>query len=367
MKQNFKVGSYGIFCTMIVSIMGINIFYYPRTVTTIVETEGWIVTILACLIYIFFLKLIYKTMELNEFKTFDELIMANFGKILGSIILIIFCLYNIVFSGIGIRIFVEVLNMYLLPKTPSEFMIISFIIVGIFIVRGGIEAVIKFNEIIFWIVFIPLSITLMLTLNNCDFTNVLPVLNNAPVNYAKGTLKAMYAFIGTNIAYMIIPYAKNKDKLSKVLTKSTIFVAVSYIIVTVFALSIFGSNEIKSLLWPTISTIRSINIPGAFIERWEGVVMVFWILFFFTSFINMFNFSSEILGSVMKLKDVRFSAAIIAPIYYYVALSASNIAEVYEFRQKFPYAWINIAIMLFPICIYLFCKFKSKRGKTNEK
>lgn len=367
MKDNFKIGNYGIFCTMVVTIIGINIFSYPRIVTSIAETEGWIITILTSLIVMFLLSLVYKTIKLNKFKTFSEIVKDNFGVVLGKVILLFFAIYNIIFTAYALRIFVEVLKMHLLEKTPSEIIIILLIIVSLFLVRGGINSVIKFNEIIFFIVFIPLTVTLFLTLNNADLTNVLPIFNNSPKTYVSGTFEILFYFIGANISYMIVPYAKNRVTVKKTLVMSQIFVAIAYITVTIIALGIFGKTEVKSLIWPTVSSIKTIEIPGSFIERWEGIVMVFWILFFFINFVNMYLFSSQLTNEILNLKDVRFTAVILASIFYIVSLSKENIAQIYEVNEKNIYIISGMIIFIFPIILYLLTKYKNRRVNKVEK
>ncbi|MCS4454255.1 GerAB/ArcD/ProY family transporter [Clostridium botulinum] len=42
----------------------------------------------------------------------------------------------------------------------------------------------------------------------------------------------------------------------------------------------FSTEQVKLMLWPGITMIKSIDIPGTFIERWEGIIMAIWTLFF---------------------------------------------------------------------------------------
>lgn len=365
MKEKIRIEDYGIFVTLIITVLGINIFSYPRSVTKILNTEGWIATILAGIIAYYILVIIYKTVKINEFRGFNNLLESNFGKFLGKIIALIFAVYNIIFSAIGLRIFAEVIKMYLLEKTPTELIILLLILVGSSVVRGGISSIIKFNEVVFWCVVIPLGLSLLLTINNIDLTNVLPVFNNKPMQYIQGSLRSVFAFIGINIAYLIIPYAKNRDRLKKTFSKAIIFICICYIIVTIFSLGIFTKKEVQNLLWPTITMIKSIDIPEAFIERWDGVVMVFWILFFFTNFINMYFFSAEITGKAFNFLDVKLGSLIVTPLFYFIALIPENIAQVYEVKSMFLYKISSVLIIILPLIIYAVSKIR-QRGEVRH-
>ena len=62
--------------------------------------------------------------------------------------------------------------------------------------------------------------------------------------------------------------------------------------------------------------------------------MAFWIFFYFTTFVNSYFFSSEIVKNVLKLKDTKLSSLLIMPIIYVIALYPKNIAEIYDLQFK---------------------------------
>lgn len=360
-----RINNFQIFSTLIITVLGINLFSYPRNVATYVETEGWIITIIASIISLIIVSMIYRVVKLNEFKGFNNLLEENLGEVFGRTMGIVFATYTIVFSATSLRIFAEVIKMYLLEKTPTEVVIAVLILLAIPIVREGLNGIAKFNTIVFGFIFIPLALTMVLTVNNLDLTNVLPVFNNTPIRYLKGTMKAMYSFTGIVIAYMIIPYTKNREKVQGTLCKAMLFICISYCIVTIFSLGIFTRTEVKTLLWPTITMIKSVDIPGAFIERWEGIVMIFWILFFYTNFINMFFFSSEVVGKSLRILDNRISFLIIVPIYYILSLAPENIAQIYEANGTGWFKIFGVFILLSPFILYVIGKLR-KREVYNK-
>lgn len=368
MNKKIRIDNFQIFATLVITVLGINLFSYPRNVATYVETEGWIVTIIASIVALLVISTIHTVVRINEFKGFNNLLEDNLGEVFGRIIGVVFAAYTIIFSATSLRIFAEVIKMYLLEKTPTEVVIAVLILLAIPIIREGLNGVVKFNTVVFWFIFIPLALTMILTVNNLDLTNVLPVFNNTPINYFKGTMKAMYSFTGIVIAYMIIPYAKNRGNIQGILCKSILFICISYCIVTIFSLGIFTRTEVKTLLWPTITMIKSVDIPGAFVERWEGIVMVFWILFFYTNFINMFFFSSEVVGKSFRILDNRISFLIIVPIYYILSLAPDNIAQIYESNGTGWFKMFGIFILISPFILYVIGKFRKKEVcKEDEK
>jgi len=127
----------------------------------------------------------------------------------------------------------------------------------------------------------------------------------------------------------------------------------------------FSSSQTKILLWPTITLIRSVELPGSIIEHWEGVVMAFFIMFYFTTFVNLFYFAADLLKSTFKLYDVKLTTIILTPLIFIVALLPSNISEVRELEgQLFPIIAATILIVL-PVILFIIAIIK-RRDKNEE-
>ncbi|AKA71071.1 GerAB/ArcD/ProY family transporter [Clostridium scatologenes] len=364
-NKNF-ITSFGLFSTVVVSIVGIGIFAYPSELATVVGNDGWIVTLLVGFIAYALAYLIYKVVKINNFNKFLNLMENNFGKIFGGILSIIFVAYTTFSMAIGMRSFVEVIKMYLLEKTPTEFLIVVTIITGSYLIRGEIDNLVKFNEIAFGIMFLPIGLVLLLTLNHLDFTNIFPVFNNQPINYLKGMNTAVFTFTGFELMYLFLPFVRNKAGIKKCILRSIGFVTAFYTVIVIFCIAIFSKAQTETLLWPTITMIKSINIHGAFIERWEGIVMAMWIIFYFTTFINYYYFSADIVKDVFRLKDVKLSILIIVPFIYAIAMYPQNIAELYEMGKTGTHAFALYVLIALPLVLLLINKVRSNQQRGGE-
>ncbi|MBZ9685036.1 spore germination protein [Clostridium estertheticum] len=369
MKDKKIIEDFGLFTTIVVAIVSIGTFSCPKEVIDKVGSDAWIVTLIGGVVIFLLLYLIYMVIKKNDFEDLTNILQNNFGKFLGGVFAITFAIYSIFIVALGMREFVEVIKLFLLRQTPTEFILMITILTGTYLVRGEIGDLVKFNEISFWIMFIPAFVVLILTAVNADFTNLLPVLNNKPADYFRASRYILFCFGGIEIAYLILPYVKNKNNSSRVLKKSIMFVTFFYLIVIILVLAVFSKMQSRILLWPTISMIRSLDIPGTFIERWEGIVMALWVLFYFTTFVNTYFFSSEIVKNVFKLKDIKLSSLLIMPIIYVIALYPENIAEIYTLQfETTPVILTAIFVfVLLPILILFIGKVKGKeRWKSKD-
>ncbi|MFD3158283.1 endospore germination permease [Haloimpatiens sp. FM7330] len=365
-KKNF-VTKYQLFATIVVNVVGVGIFSYANRMTSIVKSDGWIVTIVGGAITLGLLYLIYRIVRMNNFDNFYNILKNNFGSTLGKIIGIFFIVYNIFYISIGMRAFAEVLKMYLLEKTPTEFILLIMILTGMYVVRNEIKTLIKFNEIMFWLMFVPIYIVFIFVIKGADFTNVFPILHNPAMNYVKALHPAIFIFGGFEIAYLVLPHMKEKKGIPKVLFKSIVFITIFYVATIIFSLAAFGVKQTQVLLWPILTMIQCIDIPGGFVEQWEGIVMTFWILFYITTFVNTYYFSADILKNMFKLEDIKLSSLILIPFVYVIALYPENIASVYQLQRKFS-SVLNIVNLVLIIFILFFISVIRRRGdKTYEK
>jgi spore germination protein (amino acid permease) len=367
MQKKEIIGDFGLFATIAVAVVSVGIFSSPRDIIDKVGSDAWIVTLIGGIVAFLLLYLIYMVIKKNNFEDLTNILQNNFGKGLGGAFSIIFAIYSIFIVSLGMREFVEVIKQYLLRQTPTEFILMITILTGTYLVRGEIGDLVKFNEISFWIMFIPAFIVFILVAINADFTNVLPVLNNKPIDYVSTSRYILLCFGGIEIAYLILPYVKNKRNSPRVLKKSIMFVTIFYVVVMVLVLAVFAKMQSRVLLWPTISMIKTLNIPGTFIESWEGLVMALWILFYFTTFVNTYFFSSEIVKNVFKLKDIKISSLLIMPIIYVIALYPENIAELYNLQFKTTPVLLTaiFVFVLLPILTLMVSRRKG-RGKGED-
>lgn len=365
LEQKRYISSYSLFVSIIVAIVGVGTFSFPQFIADLVGSNGWIVIVIAGLIGYLYLYIIYKCINMNGYMELHEIIDMNFGRILGIILAAILAAYNVFTAGLGMRVFIEVIKMYLLERTPTEFLIIITILVGTYLIRGELEAIIKFNEISFWIMFVSIGIVLVCLLNQTDFTNLLPTFTTDITKYYKALKYTVFNFTGAQVVFLLLPRAKDRSGLKKVLFRSILFITIFYIIIFAFVIAVFSEKQTKVLIWPTITMITSINIPGSFIERWQGVVMALWILFYFTTFTNSYYFSTELVKNVFNLKSIKISCILVMPFIYGVALYAANIAEVYNTINYALPIFTAVAFICIPI-ILLIASIRRQKGDERK-
>lgn len=360
MQYKSFINNFGLFSTIVVTVVGVGIFSYPQEIVSIVGTDGWIVTIFAGIITYLLLYIAYSVIRLSEYEKFYFILKNNFGAIIGRIVSLVFIAFNVVVISMGMRMFSEVIKMYLLEKTPTEFILVIVILTGMYLLRGGLESLIKFNEISFWIMFVPIIIVFLFTLNKADFSNILPVFNSKPYEYIEGVKNSIYSFSGIEIIYLIAPFIKSRFSALKTSGKSILFITLFYVITIILSLAIFSKQQTRVLLWPTITMMKSISVDGTFIQRWEGAVMAMWVMFYFTTFTNIYYLASDIAKDMFKLKNINIPCIVLGVVIYITALYPKNIAALYYINNKLVTPLFIFNLLILPVILFLVIKFKKK-------
>lgn len=365
-KKGF-IEEFALFVSLSVSMIGVGVFYAPSIVAKYVGPGGWISALITGLEIFIILYFIYKVIKVNNFKDITFILTGTYGRFIGKLISLIYSMLILIALAISLRTFSEVISMYLLKNTPTEAIIAAFIFVGMYLSRGGLANVVHFNEIVFWLMFIPIGIMLLLTLPAADFSNLLPIGGYPVRDYFLSSFEILFLFNGFSMAFILIPYVKRKNKIKSVIRNSSIFVTVFYIIIFVLVSATLSSIQTADSIFPTITMLQSISSNSGILEKWDSLIMALWVIFYFTSFANIYYFASITLKDIFNLEDIRTSATIYVPIVYLAAMLPENIIDVRNLRFNYlrvSFVCVLLIIILLTLIISL---FKNRRRGVNEK
>ncbi|MEG1256456.1 GerAB/ArcD/ProY family transporter [Clostridium sp.] len=367
MEKKGFIEEFALFASLSVSMIGVGIFYAPAIVSTYVGPDGWISAIITGIAICIILLCIHKLIKLNNYKDVTFILTDIYGGILGRVISFVYSMVIIVVLSLSLRVFCEVITMYLLVNTPTEVIIITFIFIGMYLSRGGLANVVHFNEIAFWVMFIPLAIILLLTLPEADFKNLLPIGTSSFKNYVMSSFEMLFLFNGFSIAFILIPYVRERNKVGKILKISSSFVGVFYCIIFVLVSATLSPTQTSDSIFPTITMLQSISSRSGILEKWDSLVMALWVIFYFTSFANIYYFASSILKDVFKIGDIRTASMIYVPIVYLATMFPENILEVRNL--KFSYlrsGFIGTIIVVIAMTLVISFIRRNRRGRNEE-
>ncbi|WDV46009.1 endospore germination permease [Clostridiaceae bacterium M8S5] len=352
---------------MISSVIGVGILSLPSDLAEVVGTDGWIILIITGLLSMAALYVITKLMLSYKDYTLIEIGRELVGRPIGDIVSLVYLIYAIIYIGLIVRIFAEVAKMFLLINTPIEIIIITMLLTTAHLTRKGIECIARIIQVTIPLVIIPIIILWLSLFPNLDISNILPAFRTNFISMAKGIPVAFFSFTGIEIIYFTTIYVKNPKKSIKFNMIALASIVGIYIMAFIVCIFRFGKEETVHLIWPTLSLMKTINLPGAFIENVEGVVMALWVLMVLGTLVVQFYCGAQVLSRVTGSKEFDFFVLPMILFIYFVALLPDNIVSVYNYIYMLNKYLSSFLIIVVPVVYYIVSLLKKKkRGTANE-
>lgn len=344
----------------IVSVMvGVGILSFPSTIAATAGVDGWIGILCAGGITLFSTSLILSLGEKFQYRSLTDYGPLLVGKIINTMIIILFILYFLFFVSMIIRISADVTKIFLLDETPLEIILIGILMMSTYLVIHGINPIARFNESLQPGIIIILSVVLLLTLKDADFGRNLPILGDGAQRVIKSIPKIFFSFLGFEILFFLLPFLSKTIKIKRSISIGVISVTLLYAFIMLLSIAVFGQKEVEFLEYPTIALVKNIEVPGTFIERLESVMMFVWIPFAVTTVVIL-NYGASILTMhLLKLEEHRTVSLLFFPVIFLLAVLPKDVIQVNLLAEQVSYVGIGLSVGL---PILLWCIYGIKKG-----
>lgn len=349
---------------LIGSATGSGILSLPRMVNKEIGHDGWISVFLGGIVPVVSLLLIAAMFGRFPGMDFFEIAEKVFGKLISKIFLIIYTVYIIFVVAASLRIFVEITGIYILPRTPIQAVMISFLALIIYSIKNGSRLVGRFNELAFYV--LPAILLLMLaSLTTADFTNIMPVGEAGILKIFQGTLISAYSYASTEQALVYAPMVKNTKKVLGYGIIAMAIVAFMYTYVTVICTLVFGENAIQTIIWPPILLYKIVAIPV--IERLDIFFVILWITVAVRPSVNYLFVAAYSASRIIKIKKhehFAFICVLVAVLIFLLDIIPRNVEQFFALADILGYGYY-VAGIIFPLMFIIASLFIRNRRSEN--
>jgi spore germination protein len=115
-------------------------------------------------------------------------------------------------------------------------------------------------------------------------------------------------------------------------------------------------NEVKTLTWPTIEVIRTIEFPGAFFSNFEILFIAVWVIEMFTTLVASYYLASLGMSQLFSA-NIKYFYYGLLPFIYYLAFYPQDINSVFKLGEINGYVAMFIAGVA-PIFLLLIAKIR---------
>lgn len=361
--MNNKLKDVTMLSFVIHAMIGIRLLSLPRDVVKYASNDAWISVIIvyisASLTGYGFYWIGLKYPGLN-FSQINEKVL---GKLFGKVMMIAIAIYTISTIGLGLRVFADSINLFLLESTPSILIISIMLIACVYCLRKDIGIMSIILDILLPLLIISMIILVLLPVGKMEPKNILPVFYGGIKPVIKGFLQIVDPVLPCGIVGYVLPHFAEPKK-----TKKWVFIGISisalvYFLIVLMCIMVFGSDEINYLIFPTLSLTKSIQLRATIFERAESFFMAAWIPTTFTTIILYYFASTLNLKALLNTKKDAMITYAQIPLFFIIAFMPENIVEVFKYLNA--NAVLAQILNLIYIPLFVLAVFLKTRRRTK--
>ncbi|MEY9092236.1 GerAB/ArcD/ProY family transporter [Paenibacillus sp. RC84] len=351
-------------CILISTIAGVGVLPLPRLAVTAGETAAPLITaggiLLGALLVMLWSLLGMRFPDLSPV-AYSKLIL---GKWASGALLVVIALFYLVATAFSFREFSEVTGTFVLRRTPLEVILFMMLLLVVLSARKDIYSFTLIHAFYTPFVVGPVVVIMMLSFKEVELLNLQPFTTNPDFTFWIGSLGITTLFRNVVIYTFIVPRMRNPQKALKVGLTGTAISGGLYLVIVITTVGVFGAEEIKRLVWPTLELGRATIVPGEFLERMDAIFLVTWIISVFNSLLSGYYLILLIIKEELGLKDHRMLATFLMPFMFLAAMMPQNVIQLYRLSTHIL-PWGLIAMIVIPSALLLIAGIRGKGGVAH--
>lgn len=344
------------------TIIGVGILSFPRYMTAAGNSSAPFIAVcgvaFSFISYWLLASLCQRFPRETLFVFSRRLIGRPLAAVFSAVLLILF----IVLTGLTVRQFGDVATTVLYKKTPIEATIFLMLFLCLLSSRRNI---VKFSYIHFF--YLPLIVgsiafTVLISLKSVDLLNLQPVLMPPTPVFWKGVRDASYLFQSSFVVVLLIPFMEKPKQAVRAGALAITMSGAVYVLIVIASLGMFGAEETKLLIYPTLEMARSAAFGEGFLERLDAIFIIIWVISVYTTVYTTYYISAYLLQNLFAFRDQRMTSSMLLPLMFIISLMPSNVFESYRWSLQLGEAGM-ILMFGYPLLLWLIYLIRRLTGK----
>nr|WP_263327308.1 spore germination protein [Neobacillus sp. Marseille-Q6967] len=344
--------------------IGVGILSLPHDVASVAKQDAWMSTLIAGLISQGIVFVFWGLCRRFPTSTLYQILPKVLGTFLGKFFIFSYSLYFMVTGSLVLARYSDLIDKWILPRTPNWITMVLILITCIYIVSAGLTSIARFYVLVSPIL-IVLLVLILYTMKDANFLYILPIGNNGIQPILSGSKEAAFSMLGFEVFLFIHPFVQStgKEKLMAI-TTSNIFVTFYYTFMVFASLVYFETNaDIALTPEPILYMIKAYSFQV--LERTDLFFLSLWLVIVATSIANWLLLSAIGLASLFKKKRHTPFLPAVAGVYLLLALLPDQQRDFEHFNQ-FLGPTHYIFIVLIPVFLLILSLVLSKKEVVNK-
>ncbi|WP_077213525.1 GerAB/ArcD/ProY family transporter [Bacillus dakarensis] len=365
MEKTREVTTFQAATILISTMIGVGVLPLPLFAVRSGDTGAPFITVLGIGIGAIALIIITKLGLRHPNKTIISYSEDIIGKWLGKIFSLLVILFFLVLTALAAREFGAVVITAVLLETPLEVTVLVMLLLAAISARNTMNTFVYIHSFYIPIILAPVLIIVALSLKNANFLYLRPFIASDLKDSFNGALTVAALLQGSFLMTLIIPTMKNPKSAVKASLWAIFISGGLYVLIVAATVSIFGTEEIKKLYWPTLELARTTSLPGNILQRLDVVFISVWVIAVFTTIFASYFLTIQSLKEYFNLQDHKMLAYFLLPFIFTLAMVPQNILQLYDIILFIGKVGL-IFTFFYPMVLYCWDLIRNKRGSKDE-
>jgi spore germination protein len=338
--------------TIMSMMIGIGILTLPRNIASVTRfADGWISILVGGLLAAGF-ALILAFLAIRMAKdSFYRFASKTITQPLAAALTGLISVYFILFCGFETRAIASISKQYLFERTPVEAVACAFLLVVIYAVSGSRIGLIRLNALFLPLVLVIAVLLLAFSSGNFRVQEMEPFFTTGISGLAAGTRETIFSLLGFEIVLFYGSMLRNRrDALPAAAIGVTVPVLL-YLAIYLVCVGVFSQEALHNVAYPAIELAKEAKIPGEFLERFESVFFIIWIMTIYNTTCMALDIACESMRSIFGLTRSPLHPMLLAPFVFWIGMAPRNIAEFTSLGTFVSY--LGVAATILMPCIIL--------------
>lgn len=327
--SNDRIGETELVILIASTLIGSGIVTLPAILAAEVGPDAWLSVLFAWVIALFAGTAVTQVMRQYPHQSVMSILEQTWGVVVARIIGAAYTLYGMFITGVTVGIASDQIKLTLLPLTPYELIAFSILLLAAYVAREGLEPMARMLTLLFPVIFLPITV-LGLSLKGARLEHFLPVLGEGIGPVMKGSLSAMFTFLGFELLYVVANALRNPQTATRAVIKGISITGVVYLTIILVTTTIFTRAQAAALVVPLKSIIDTIDLPFVFLERFDVFIFALWITVSYTTILAQVYGVSRFLQETCGLRSQTPAVLPVVPIAFTVSILPESTLDLTE-------------------------------------
>lgn len=364
MIKEGKIGVQETIFLVVIALSNRIFFTAPAVVARAVGTGSWYMALISNAVAIAFFSLIVLLLKRFPGKNLLEIFPMVFGRVIGFCVSAVYAISFIVAGGVLIREFVDMLKIYVFPRTPISVLTGSLIVVIMAAAFLGLETIARTAKLVGYALLIGFILILVLAAQHYNPDNLYPL-------FGYGLDRTIIEGISRSSAFseiiVVAIFAGSLHGIHHIKKIGYISLVLAGVIVSVTFLClelVFPYYSFQELTSPLFEIVKIINY-GIFIQRLESIFLLLWVVATVISGSTVFYSSVSCFCKTFRLQDARPVVIPLAILMYAVVMIPTDLIDVVEIYIEALRIYPIFLFYFVPLIALLVSVLRKKKGESR--